>query len=102
MTAPDRIFAAPCPLEEEWNTGDWNVSRFIDGDVEYVRADLARELLNDLLVLISESDGVAGLHQNGDLAPWSELVSGGRFDEWIASLDTLAKALPQPPEEEKQ
>jgi hypothetical protein len=33
--------------------------------------------------LASESDGIAGLHQNGDLARWDELLHGGRFSEWL-------------------
>jgi len=33
--------------------------------------------------LMDESDGVAGLHRNGDLAPWGELLEGGRFEEWL-------------------
>lgn len=38
--------------------------------------DLAQEIWD----LISESEGVAGLHLNGDLAPWDELLPGGRFE----------------------
>lgn len=36
-----------------------------------------------LQTLISESTGVAGLHFNGDIAPWEELMEGGRFEEWL-------------------
>lgn len=48
-------------------------------------------LAGEVLDLISESDGVAGLHLNGDLAPWGELVAGGRFER-LAHLD-IAEAL---------
>ena len=37
--------------------------------------------------LVRDSEGVAGLHQNGDVAPWDELLTGGRFDEWLCVLD---------------
>lgn len=33
--------------------------------------------------LINDSEGVYGLHLNGDPAPWVELTLGGRFEEWI-------------------
>lgn len=37
--------------------------------------------------LISDSHGVAGLHLNGDIAPWDELRTGGRFEEWLKPFD---------------
>lgn len=37
--------------------------------------------------LIDESEGVAGLHRNGDIAPWDELRSGGRFEGWLFDFD---------------
>ena len=36
--------------------------------------------------LMDESDGVAGLHLNGDIATWDELERGGEFEEWLASF----------------
>lgn len=33
--------------------------------------------------LISESQGVYGLHLNGDVSPWGELLPPGRFSEWL-------------------
>lgn len=33
--------------------------------------------------LAAESAGVAGLHGNGEIAPWGELMVGGRFEEWL-------------------
>jgi hypothetical protein len=49
------------------------------------------ELLGAINGLIADSYGVAGLHQNGDLAPWSELVSGGRFEDWLGPAMTEAQ-----------
>ena len=40
-------------------------------------------LLSNIEGLIEESDGVTGLHLNGDVAPWDELLDGGRFEEWM-------------------
>lgn len=37
--------------------------------------------------LIGESAGVSGLHLNGDIAPWQDLRTGGRFDSWLADFD---------------
>lgn len=62
-------------------------------DVEYVRADLVRELMVDIESLIMDSDGVVGLHLNGDVAPWEELLTGGRYEEWLVSLSILQEIL---------
>lgn len=47
-------------------------------------------LKNDLNALINESHGVSGLHLNGWVAPWSELLTGGQFEEWLMVLDEPA------------
>lgn len=36
--------------------------------------------------LIDESEGVYGLHLNGDGALWGDLLSGGRFEEWLCEF----------------
>ncbi|MES3674400.1 hypothetical protein QC589_00435 [Halomonas elongata] len=41
---------------------------------------------NDLNELANSSDGVAGLHLNGDVATWDELFPGGRNEEWLMSF----------------
>lgn len=53
----------------------------------------ATKLADDLHALIGESAGVAGLHQNGELADWESLMRGGRFESWLMSLDELDEAL---------
>lgn len=45
--------------------------------------DLLKGSLHDL---IDDSEGVVGLHLNGDVAPWEELMEGGRFEEWLLPL----------------
>jgi hypothetical protein len=32
--------------------------------------------------LVAESDGVAGLHLNGEVVPWADLCAGGRYEAW--------------------
>lgn len=50
-----------------------------------------------VLDLINESEGVAGLHRNGDVAPWDELRTGGRFEEWLEKFDAAADLLRNKP-----
>jgi len=55
-------------------------------DMLEARTDLIRKVIIQMERLVLESEGVAGLHQNGDLAPWSELFEGGQFEDWLESL----------------
>lgn len=52
-------------------------------------------LVDDINALVSESHGVAGLHRNGDVATWDEILPGGRFER-ISGLElaesVIAKA----------
>ncbi|HHQ4697433.1 TPA: hypothetical protein ACSP2Q_000075 [Aeromonas veronii] len=50
-------------------------------------------LVGDIDALIKESGGVYGLHQNGDPAPWGELVAGGRHETWLLSLSDAAELI---------
>lgn len=43
--------------------------------------------------LIDESRGVAGLHRNGDEAPWDELLGGGRFEDWLLAFSDAETAI---------
>lgn len=52
-------------------------------------------LVADIQGLMSESHGVAGLHRNGDIAPWGELEPGGRFERLVslqAAIEIINKA----------
>lgn len=49
--------------------------------------DRLRAGLQAVADLIAESDGVAGLHLNGDIATWDELRTGGRFEDWLLAFD---------------
>ena len=46
-----------------------------------------KQVVGDVRALADHSYGVHGLHQNGDLAPWSSLFSGGFFESWLLSVD---------------
>lgn len=52
----------------------------------------AGELVADVRGLVDESDGVAGLHLNGDVAEWGSLLLGGRFER-LTALDDLEDLL---------
>ena len=46
-----------------------------------------KRVVGDVRTLADHSYGVHGLHQNGDLAPWNSLFSGGFFESWLLSVD---------------
>ena len=54
--------------------------------------------------LISDSQGVIGLHLNGDSAPWASLRTGGHFETWLIEFDEVLAAItahkrpPSPPD----
>ena len=54
---------------------------------------VARKGLDAVASLIDESNGVGGLHLNGDFAPWCELRTGGRFEEWLVAFDDALVAV---------
>ena len=56
-------------------------------DIEKLRKGIVA-----IRVLIGQSEGVTGLHMNGDVAYWSELEEGGRFDEWLLDFN-IAEAI---------
>ena len=43
--------------------------------------------------LINNSYGVAGLHLNGDVAPWDELLEGGRFEDWLKDFPCCGRKI---------
>lgn len=52
-----------------------------------------KKLSGDVEELMKESGGVYGLHQNGEPAPWAELVAGGRHETWLLSLSDAAELI---------
>jgi len=49
--------------------------------------DALRKGLEAVAAVIDNSDGVNGLHLNGDLATWASLRTGGRFESWLLDFD---------------
>ena len=47
------------------------------------KAEKTKKALVAVLDLINNSYGVAGLHFNGNVAPWDSLLEGGEFEEWL-------------------
>lgn len=50
-------------------------------------------LVDDVNALVSESEGVAGLHRNGDVAPWVDLLPGGQYGEWLAGMERAEREI---------
>ena len=55
--------------------------------------DAASQVLHDIDDLVANSQGVTGLHQNGDVAEWPDILEGGSFGAWLRSVETLRAAL---------
>jgi hypothetical protein len=67
------------------------LTRYAHPTIKPVPDTKAHELLNllldDLDALVDNSEGVAGLHLNGDVASWESLREGGRFETWLMRMD---------------
>lgn len=50
-----------------------------------------RRLIQEIYDLMGDSDGVAGLHLNGDIALWDSLLEGGEYSEWLETLSEMRK-----------
>lgn len=57
------------------------------------------ELVAAVNGLIDDSEGVYGLHLNGDPAPWDDLTLGGRYQEWLLPLAAAEHCLSVVPAE---
>lgn len=49
--------------------------------------EVLKRVVFDLNELSNNSDGVIGLHRNGDIARWSSLRSCGFNEGWLLSID---------------
>ena len=56
-------------------------------------AKAAIAALHDIDDLVANSEGVSGLHLNGDMAPWSEIMDGGAYGAWLQSVERLREAI---------
>jgi hypothetical protein len=57
------------------------------------RTEVYETGLRDVLDLIGQSHGVDGLHKNGDIATWSELRAGGKFESWLSAFDAAVEEI---------
>ena len=65
-------------------------------DPDARQADLAKAAitaLHDIDDLVANSEGVSGLHLNGNMAPWSEIMDGGAYGAWLQSVERLREAI---------
>jgi len=60
-------------------------------DAEVLRCALPA--IDAVFELMRVSRGVDGLHLNGDIALWTDLLRGGRFEEWLEPLELLGDAV---------
>ena len=67
-----------------------------DRAVAEVQGDYIRYLENAIIgvaALIAESNGVNGLHLNGNVATWGELRTGGKREQWLFDFDLALEEL---------
>lgn len=64
-----------------------------DAGVVAELVEAAEHVLRDIDDLVASSEGVAGLHMNGDVADWQSLLDGGSFGSWLSSPERLRAAL---------
>ena len=76
----------------EWHYAGHRWQMYLAAGAHGAIENAAQGLIDDIDCLMAESEGVAGLHLNGDLAPWGELEPGGRFER-LTHLDLLRDAL---------
>jgi hypothetical protein len=93
LVAAEAALAVAVKNGEEW--GAKLVAKIDEARAGAPAAEVAAGL-RAIETLIEESDGVAGLHLNGNVAPWEELRTGGRFESWLLPFDDALAALRQP------
>lgn len=55
------------------------------------KIDKLKKGIESVRSLINESEGVIGLHLNGDIATWNELENGGYMEEWLINFNEAEK-----------
>lgn len=71
--------------------GVWRGGKFILASTLEERERILKAGILAVAALIEESVGVDGLHLNGDCAPWPELRTGGRLEDWLIDFDDALK-----------
>tara|TARA_S200002703_G_scaffold3311_1_gene4809 strand:+ start:2781 stop:3050 length:270 start_codon:yes stop_codon:yes gene_type:complete len=63
-----------------------NIPRLVSLLPEATKNELLEKLILGMRAVedtMCESSGIYGLHKNGDVAEWCELMNGGKFCEWL-------------------
>lgn len=55
--------------------------------------DILGHGLREVQILLDHSEGVAGLHQNGDVASWGDLLKGGCCEGWLIGYSEALQEL---------
>ena len=79
--------ARPDPANPELKDAFFKRIRELKEENEQLKA-----AIGDVACLMGNSEGVYGLHQNGDHAPWDELRTGGSYEEWLYRVDAAIDA----------
>lgn len=90
----ENLHGTPPSGQRQCRDGDHvpeEVDRIIKGLCRKV--DVLTEGIRAVRTLIDESQGVAGLHLNGDIAPWDELEEDGRYGDWLAAFADAERVL---------
>lgn len=77
-------------LEHDMKSGDFEslyAHTVFELEAAQARVVVLTNGINAVSTLINESEGVAGLHLNGDIASWDSLQTGGRFEDWLLDFD---------------
>lgn len=85
-----------CGVEVSWTIQELQESlATARAEAERMRARLtqANDGIRAVGDLIDESRGVAGLHLNGDEAPWGDLLEGGFMESWLLPFSIARAAL---------
>lgn len=53
----------------------------------------SKRVLHDIDDLVANSEGVSGLHMNGEVADWQSIMAGGSFGAWLESVEILRAAV---------
>ena len=66
----------------------------VPGLCKYCEIEILRKGIDAVCQLMAQSQGVTGLHLNGDVATWDDLRTGGKMEEWLVEFDVAVKILP--------
>ena len=80
-----------CERPELVYVGEKTTVQDVMEELDSLRAEVERlrKGIDSISDLIAESTGVYGLHLNGNVTPWCDLLPGGQFEEWLTDFDAV-------------